>query len=158
THFKGHTMGGFGGSLKNIAIGCADGRVGKLMVHANGDASNTWGISKEPFMENMADSGKATCDFFGKRIVFINVLRRMSVDCDCTGVRATEPTVPDIGIVASTDILAVDQASCDLVWSLPASLNKDLVERIMSRRGLHQLEAMRRLKMGNPRYELVTVA
>ena len=108
-------------------------------------------------MERMADSGKATVDYFGKPIVFLNVLRRMSVDCDCAGTSAAEPTIPDLGIVASTDLLAVDQASVDLVYGRPASKNHDLVERIESHHGLHQLEAMRNLKMGNDAYELISI-
>ena len=162
THFKGHAMGGFGGSLKNIAIGCASGQGGKRQVHGypTGDmppAGADWGKmpDKETFMELMADSGKAICDYFGKRIVFLNVMRRMSVSCDCEGVAALEPTIPDIGILASTDILAIDQASVDLVYS--SESNKDLVERIESRHGLRQLSAMRELKMGNSRYELIDV-
>lgn len=160
THFKGHAMGGFGGSMKNIAIGCASGQVGKRQVHGvAGTPPEDWGAwpAKEHLMELMADSAKATVDYFGKHIVFINVMRRMSVDCDCAGTRAAEPTIPDIGIVASTDILAVDQASVDLVYGLPSSQNHDLVERIESRRGLHQLQAMRDLKMGNDKYELISI-
>ncbi len=160
THFKGHAMGGFGGSMKNIAIGCASGQVGKRQVHGvTGTPPEDWGAwpAKEHLMELMADSAKATVDYFGKHIVFINVRRRMSVDCDCTGTSAAEPTIPDIGIVASTDILAVDQASVDLVYGLPSSQNHDLVERIESRRGLHQLQAMRDLKMGNDQYELISI-
>lgn len=110
---------------------------------------------KEELMERMAESAKATCDYFGKHIVFLNVLRRMSVDCDCAGTRAAEPTIPDIGMLASTDILAIDQASCDLVWSSPK--NHDLVERIESRHGMRQLSYMRELKMGNPQYELISI-
>ena len=160
THFKGHAMGGFGGSMKNIAIGCASGQVGKRQVHGvTGMPPEDWGAwpAKEHLMELMADSAKATVDYFGKHIVFINVMRRMSVDCDCAGTSAAEPTIPDIGIVASTDILAVDQASVDLVYGLPSSQNHDLVERIESRRGLHQLQAMRDLKMGNDQYELISI-
>lgn len=160
THFKGHAMGGFGGSMKNIAIGCASGQVGKRQVHGvTGTPTEDWGAwpAKEHLMELMADSAKATVDYFGKHIVFINVMRRMSVDCDCAGTSAAEPTIPDIGIVASTDILAVDQASVDLVYGLPSSQNHDLVERIESRRGLHQLQAMRDLKMGNDQYELISI-
>lgn len=159
THFKGHAMGGYGGSMKNIAIGCADGRIGKSMVHGvsvNNQPAD-WGQwpSKEKLMENMAESAKAVIDYFGKHIVFINVLRRMSVDCDCAGLSAAEPTIPDIGILASTDLLAIDQASIDLVYAQPN--NQDLVERIESRHGLHQLTAMRDLKMGNPQYELISL-
>ena len=160
THFMGHAMGGFGGSMKNIAIGCASGQVGKRQVHGvTGTPPEDWGAwpAKEHLMELMADSAKATVDYFGKHIVFINVMRRMSVDCDCAGTSAAEPTIPDIGIVASTDILAVDQASVDLVYGLPSSQNHDLVERIESRRGLHQLQAMRDLKMGNDQYELISI-
>lgn len=158
THFKGHAMGGFGGSLKNIAIGCASGQVGKRQVHGVVEKMPAnfaeWPM-QDYFMELMADSGKGTVDYFGKHIVYLNVMRRMSVDCDCAGVSAAEPTIGDIGIVASTDILAVDQASIDMVYQ---RIDKhDLVERIESRHGLHQLAAMRDLKMGNERYELISV-
>ena len=163
THFKGHASGGFGGSLKNIAIGCADGKVGKRQVHGFKKQTPPTGSDwhdgsmdeRERFMENMADSGKATCDFFGKHIVFLNIMRRMSVDCDCAGVSAAEPTIPDLGMVASTDILAVDQACVDMVYAHPD--RKDLVERIESRKGLHQLNAMRDQKMGNSQYELISI-
>lgn len=164
THFKGHAMGGFGGSLKNIAIGCATGQLGKRQVHGYLEGAMppdgaAWGEMplQDHFMERMADSGKAIVDHFGKHIVFLNVLRRMSVDCDCAGVYAAEPTISDIGILASTDILAIDQASVDLVWAKPDSEKHDLVERIESRHGLHQLQAMRDLKMGNDQYELIDV-
>ena len=153
THFKGHAMGGFGGSLKNIAIGCASGKVGKRQVHGLQDYGK-W-VTGELLMELMADSGKAICDHFGKQIVFVNVMRRMSVDCDCAGTSAAEPTCADIGILASTDILAIDQASVDLVYK--AADTKDLRERIESRQGLRQLTAMAELHMGNKAYELVEV-
>ena len=158
THFKGHAMGGFGGSMKNIAIGLASGRVGKRQVHGVVDkipeSWTDWPM-KEPFMELMVDSAKATLDYFGKHIAFINVLRRMSVDCDCAGGTAAEPTIPDIGILASTDLLAIDQASVDLVFNHES--NKDLVERMTSRHGLRQLSGMAEKKMGNPQYELITI-
>lgn len=159
THFKGHAMGGFGGSLKNIAIGCASGRVGKAEVHGVKPWSTdlNWGAMpmKDQFMELMADSGKATCDHFGRHITFLNVMRRMSVDCDCAGTSAAEPTIPDIGILASTDILAIDQASCDLVYG--SGHNHDLVERMESRHGLAQLDAMRRNRMGASTYQLIEI-
>ena len=163
THFKGHLMGGIGGSLKNIAIGCASGQIGKAQVHGytgannpptQGDWINNMPL-QEKFMELMADSGKATVDYFGKHIVFLNVMRRMSVDCDCAGITAKEPTMADLGIAASTDILAVDQACVDMVYAAPDS--QDLRERIESRHGLHQLQAMRDLKMGNDKYELISI-
>lgn len=159
-HLKEVAMGGFGGSMKNIAIGCASGQVGKRQVHGvAGQPPADWNAwpAKEHLMELMADSAKATVDYFGKHIVYLNVLRRMSVDCDCAGTSAAEPTIPDIGILASTDILAIDQASVDLVWARPTSENHDLVERIESRHGLHQLQAMKELKMGNPQYELISI-
>lgn len=152
THFKGHSMGGYGGSLKNIAIGCADGEVGKIMQHGRG-----FSVRNAAFMENMVEAGKAVTDFFGKHIVYINVMRRMSVDCDCAGRSAAEPTIGDIGILASTDILAIDQASVDLVYNKPGGDNKDLIERIESREGLRQLSYMKELKMGNPNYELISI-
>ncbi|MBR3050475.1 MAG: DUF362 domain-containing protein [Selenomonadaceae bacterium] len=159
THFKGHEMGGFGGSVKNIGIGCASGKVGKAQVHGldpnNIPEDDDLWPEGELLMELMCDSAKATCDHFGKRIIFINVMRRMSVDCDCAGIEAEEPTIADIGILASTDILAIDQACCDLVYSAPDG--KDLIERIETRQGLRQLSAMRELKMGNPQYELIEI-
>ena len=152
THFKGHAAGGFGGSLKNIAIGCADAKVGKAMQH-NADFS----IRGAHFMEHMAEAGKAVTDFFGKRIAYINVLNRMSVRCDCAGPEAEPPTIGDIGMVASTDLLAIDQACVDMVYDKPGGDNKDLIERIESREGLRQLSYMRELKMGNPNYELISI-
>ena len=115
---------------------------------------NDW-PGKETLMENMAESAKATIDYFGKHIVFLNVMRRMSVDCDCAGITAAEPTIPDIGIAASTDILAIDQACVDMVYNQES--NHDLVERMESRHGLHQLTAMRALKMGSDKYELICI-
>lgn len=158
THFKGHAMGGFGGSLKNIAIGCASGQVGKRQVHGVVDQIpadfSQWPM-QDYFMELLADSGKATVDYFGKHIIYLNVMRKMSVDCDCAGTSAAPPTIGDIGIVASTDILAVDQAAIDMVYQRID--NHDLVERIESRHGLHQLAAMRDLKMGNAKYEVISI-
>lgn len=152
THFKGHSMGSYGGSLKNIAIGCADGEVGKIMQHGRG-----FSVRNAAFMENMAEAGKAVTDFFGKRIAYVNVMRRMSVRCDCAGPDAEEPTIGDIGMVASTDLLAIDQACVDMVYNKPGGDNKDLIERIESREGLRQLSYMKELKMGNPNYELISI-
>ena len=159
THFKGHAMGGFGGSMKNIAIGCASGHLGKAQVHGV-DPNNVpedyleWPM-KEYFMELMADSAQATINHFGKHIVYLNVMRRLSVDCDCAGVTAAEPTMADLGIAVSTDILAVDQACVDMVYA--ATDSHDLKERIESRVGMRQLSAMAEKKMGNPQYELIVV-
>ena len=156
THFKGHTMGGFGGSIKNIAIGCADGKIGKKMIHTY-PGQDQWSVSKGPFMEHMVESAKATVDYFAPHITFINVLRRMSVDCDCAGVAAAEPTARDIGILASTDILAVDQASIDMVYQLPPEELHDLKERIESREGLHQLDYGEEMGLGSRKYELIEI-
>ena len=162
THFKGHAMGGFGGSMKNIGIGNASGQFGKRQVHGFLEGHLPFTAQelaamplKEKFMELMCDSAQATCDYFGKHIVFINVMRRMSVDCDCAGVTAAEPTMADIGICASTDILAVDQACADMVYA--AHDSHDLKERIESRAGLRQLSAMAEVGLGNPQYELISI-
>ncbi len=155
THFKGHTMGGFGGSMKNIAIGCADGKVGKAMIHAK--EGQQWGQTQDAFMERMAESAKATVDHFGKHITFINVMKNMSVDCDCAGSSAAAPTAKDVGILGSTDLLAIDQATIDLVYKLPEAQQKDLRERIESRHGLRQLSYMEELGMGNRKYKLVSL-
>lgn len=154
THFKGHVMGGFGGSLKNISIGCASGKVGKEQLHREGE--QLWAGGPH-FMERMVEGGKAIVDHFGPRMAYINVLRNLSVDCDCAGTGAAPATAPDIGILASTDLLAVDQASVDMVYALPEAQCRDLVERIESRSGLRQLEYMREMGMGNSSYELVAV-
>ncbi len=154
THFKGHTMGGFGGALKNIAIGCASGKVGKAQIHREGD--ELWAGGPR-FMERMVEGGKAITAHFGPRITYINVLRNMSVDCDCAGTSAAKPTAPDLGILASTDILAVDKASVDMIYALPEAQRRDLVERIESRSGLRQLSYMKEQGMGNDVYELITL-
>jgi uncharacterized Fe-S center protein len=156
THFKGHTMGGFGGSIKNIAIGCADGRIGKKMIHTR-PGSSQWSIDKDEFMENMAESAKATVDHFGKHITFINVMRRMSVDCDCAGTSAAEPKIPDIGILASKNIVALDQACIDKVFGSPEKYKHDLWERITSRHGLTQLSYGEKIGLGTRKYKLVSI-
>ena len=164
THFKGHSMGGFGGSLKNIAIGMASGQMGKRQVHGYTKGTNMpptgedWAHNmpvQDEFMELMADSGKATCDHFGKHIVFLNVMRRISVDCDCAGVTAAEPTMADIGIAVSTDILAVDQFCADMIYA--AHDSHDMKERIETRAGLRQLSAMAEAGLGNPQYEVIEI-
>ena len=157
THFKGHTQGGFGGSAKNVGIGCADGRIGKAMIHTTPGSSDQWDIAKEEFMERMMESAKAVVDHFGEHISFVNVLRNMSVSCDCEGVAAQPVVTPNIGILASLDILAIDQASVDLVYALKEEDYHDLVERMESRHGLRQLTYMKELHMGNDRYHLIDI-
>ena len=155
THFKGHTMGGFGGSNKNIGIGCADGRIGKKEIHTAKGSSNMWSIAEEELMERISESTKATVDHFAPHVCFINVMRNMSVSCDCEGPEAEPVVTPDIGIVASLDVLAADAASVDLVYALPNFGGKALTERIETRHGLRQLSYMKELGMGNDRYTLI---
>ncbi|MDO4648413.1 MAG: DUF362 domain-containing protein [Eubacteriales bacterium] len=157
THFKGHTMGGFGGSNKNIGIGCADGRIGKAMIHTAEGSDNMWSIAMEELMERISESTKSVVDHFGEQIVYINVLRNMSVSCDCEGCAAAPVVTPNIGIVASTDILAADQASVDLVYAMTKEQHHDLVERMETRHGLRQLSYMKELGMGNNRYHLIDI-
>ena len=155
THFKGHIMGGFGGSDKNIGIGCADGRIGKRDIHTAKGSDNMWSIAQEELMERISESTKATVDFFAPHVCFVNVLRNMSVSCDCEGAEAEPVVTPDVGIVASLDILAADAASVDLVYSLPNFGGKALTERIETRHGLRQLSCMKELGMGSDRYTLI---
>ncbi len=150
THLKGHTMGGFGGSLKNISIGCASGQVGKLQIHGEG-----WPTGPL-FLERMVEAGKAITAHFGRHITYINVLKNLSIDCDCDA-HGAKPTCGDIGILGSTDILAIDKASIDLVYAQPEDQRRDLVKRIESRSGLRQLVYMKTLRMGNGQYELITL-
>lgn len=154
THFKGHTMGGFGGSNKNIGIGCADGRIGKAWIHTT-PGKGQWSIAEEEFMERMTESTKSVIDHFGKHITYVNVMRNMSVSCDCEGVKAAPVVTPDVGILSSTDILALDQACVDLLYAMTEAEHHDLVERIESRHGLRQLSYMKELGMGNDRYILI---
>ena len=155
THFKGHMMAGFGGSNKNIGIGCADGRIGKAMIHTTPNQPNQWDIAQDELMERISESAKATVDHFAPHIAFINVLRNMSVSCDCEGVAAEPVVTPNIGILASLDILAIDSASVDLVYALPENYRAALVERMQSRHGLRQLSYMHELGMGNSKYTLI---
>ncbi len=157
THFKGHAMGGFGGSNKNIGIGCADGRVGKGQIHNYDGGPNMWSATEEMLMERITESTKGTVDHFGRNIAFINVMRNMSVSCDCEGVAAQPVVTPNIGIAASVDILAADQACVDMVCSLKKEDGKALVERMTTRHGFRQLSYMKELGMGNDKYVLIDI-
>lgn len=157
THFKGHTKGGFGGSAKNIGIGCADGRIGKAMIHTTPSSDDMWDISDEEFMERMMESAKAVVDHFGENITFVNVMRNMSVSCDCEGTAAEPVVTPNVGILASTDICAIDTACVDLIYAMKEEDRKALVERMESRHGLRQLTYMHELGMGNNRYKLIDI-
>ena len=155
THFKGHTMGGFGGSNKNIGIGCADGRIGKKEIHTVEGSANMWSIAEEELMERISESTKATIDFFAPHVCFVNVMRNMSVSCDCEGPEAEPVVTPDVGILGSLDILAVDNACIDLLYALPQGGGKTLIERVETRHGLRQLSYMKELGMGHDRYVLI---
>ena len=157
THFKGHIMGGFGGSNKNIGIGCADGRIGKAEIHTAAGSNNLWSIAEEELMERISESTKATIDFFAPHVCYINVMRNMSVSCDCEGPEAEPVVTPDVGILASLDILSVDNACMDLIYNLPKGGGKALIERVESRHGLRQLSYMKELGMGNDRYTLIDI-
>ena len=155
THFKGHTQGGFGGSNKNIAIGCADGRIGKAMIHTTPGQDNQWDILGEELMERMVESTKSVIDHFGKNIVYINVMRNMSVSCDCEGTAALPVVTPNVGILSSYDLLAIDSACVDLVYAMKEEEHHDLVERIESRHGHRQLSYMKELGMGHDCFDLL---
>lgn len=158
SHFKGHAMAGFGGAIKNLSIGFGSGgnsNSGKVWIHSGGTRT-AGNIMGEPiaFLEAMADAAKGVCEFMngGKNIAFINVLNRLSVDCDCDG-NASEPDMHDIGIVASLDPLAIDQAAIDMVYKAPDSAS--LQQRIESRQGLHTLDAAEQINLGKRNYRLV---
>ena len=157
TPFKGHAMGGFGGSNKNIGIGCADARIGKKWIHAR-EGEGQWSVDQEELMEKISESTKATIDFFGKHVTYVNVMRNMSVSCDCEGVHAQPVVTPNVGILASTDIVAIDTACVDLVFAmneLGLVDNHDLLERMTSRHSMRQLSYMHELGMGNWNYILI---
>ena len=153
THFKGHTMGGFGGSNKTLGIGCADGQIGKAMIHKKD--GNDWGVVEEELMEKISESTKATIDFFGEHNAFINVMRNISVSCDCEGVAAEPVVTPNVGILASLDILAVDQACVDLIYALSPEDGKAMRERIETRHGHRQLSYREYLGIGSRVYRLI---
>ena len=157
THFKGHIMGGFGGSNKNIGIGCADGRIGKKMIHTREGSSNLWSIAEEELMERITESTRATVDWFGSHVSYINVMRNMSVSCDCEGTAAMPVVTPDVGIIGSLDILAADKCSVDLIYAMKEEDRHDLIERIETRKGLRQLSYMKELGMGNDEYNIVDI-
>ena len=154
THFKGHTMGGFGGSNKNIGIGCADGRIGKGMIHSR-EGEGQWSVNQEELMEKISESTKATIDFFGRHVTYLNVMRNMSVSCDCEGLAAAPVVTPNVGVLASTDICAIDAACVDLVYAMTEEQHHDLWERMESRHGFRQLSYMKEIGMGNDRYILI---
>jgi uncharacterized Fe-S center protein len=152
SHFKGHAMGGFGGALKNMSIGYGSAR-GKSWIHSGGKSlTNAWGGQQNDFLESMAEAAKAVSDAVDGNILYINVMNHLSVDCDCNG-RPAAPTTADIGILASLDPVALDQACIDLVYAAPDS--GDLIERIESRNGLLTITHAEAIGLGSKVYELV---
>lgn len=154
SHFKGHSMAGYGGAIKNISIGLGSSE-GKAWIHSAGSSlTNPWGGDQDAFLESMVEAGKSVSDYLGDQIVYINVMNRLSVDCDCDG-NPAEPDMHDIGILASTDPVALDQACIDLVYG--AEDGQSLVNRIESRNGLHTLEHAQQIGLGSRSYELVSI-
>ena len=155
-HFKGHPMGGFGGALKQLAIGCASSR-GKELIHGGGDFSKVWTCEQDEFLEAMADAAAAVAKHFDGNIVYINVMKNLSVDCDCCAV-AEDPCMKDIGILVSLDPVAIDQACLDLVYAATDDPGQaHLLERIESRNGVHTIEAAAALGVGSREYELIEI-
>ena len=155
SHFKGHPMGGFGGALKQLSIGCASS-YGKAYIHGAGVPEEIWTSDHDSFLESMADAALSVVDYFDGKIAYINVMKNMSVDCDCCAV-AEDPCMADIGILASLDPVAIDQACLDLVYASNDPGRDHLVERIESRHGVHTVEAAAALGVGSRGYELVEV-
>lgn len=153
SHFKGHPMGGFGGALKNISIGIASSH-GKAYIHGAGEPEKIWTADHNSFLESMADASKSIVTYFADKMVFINVMCNMSVDCDCCAV-AEDPAIADIGILASLDPVALDQACLDLVYASEDPGRDHLLERIESRNGVLTVEAAANLCVGNRDYELI---
>ena len=152
SHFKGHPMGGFGGALKNISIGLASSH-GKANIHGAGKPEEIWTADHDSFLESMAEADKTIMDY-EKNIVFINVMANMSVDCDCCAV-AEDPCMKDIGVLASTDPVALDQACIDLVYNSTDPGKDHLIKRIESRNGIHTIEEAEKLKVGTRKYDLI---
>ncbi len=155
SHFKGHPMGGYGGALKQLSIGCASS-FGKAYIHGAGVPEKIWTADHDLFLESMADAAKSVADYFKGNIVYVNVMKNMSVDCDCCAV-AEDPCMKDIGILVSTDPIAIDQACIDLVYEATDPGRPHLVERIESRNGVHTIEAAAELGYGSREYTLVEV-
>lgn len=153
SHFKGHPMGGFGGALKQLSIGCASS-YGKAYIHGAGEPEKIWTGDHDSFLESMADAAEAVVRHFNGNMVFINVMKNMSVDCDCCSV-AEDPCMADIGILASLDPIAVDRACLDLVYASDDPGRDHLLERIESRNGAHTIDAAAELGFGSKDYELV---
>ena len=155
SHFKGHPMGGFGGALKNISIGIASSH-GKAYIHGVKEVEKIWTADHDSFLESMADAASTIAKLFGENIIYVNVMKNMSVDCDCCAV-AEDPAIADIGILSSTDPIALDQACLDLVYASEDPGRDHLLERIESRHGVHTVEAAADLGFGSREYALIEI-
>lgn len=156
SHFKGHPMGGYGGALKQLSIGVASSH-GKAYIHGAGKVEEIWTSDHDSFLEAMADAASSVVEYFKGNIVYINVMKNMSVDCDCCAV-AEDPCIKDIGILVSLDPIAIDQACIDLVYAAKDDPGQaHFLERVESRNGVHTIEAAAELGFGSREYELIEV-
>ena len=155
SHFKGHPMGGYGGALKQLSIGCASS-YGKAYIHGAGVPRDIWTADHDKFLESMSDAASSVVDYFKGNIAYINVMCNMSVDCDCCKV-AEDPCISDIGILSSTDPVALDKACIDLVYNSSDPNKEHLIERIESRNGIHTIDSAYELGIGNKEYELINI-
>ena len=153
SHFKGHPMGGYGGAIKQLSIGCASA-FGKAYIHGAGEPDKLWTADHDLFLESMADSAMSVIDFFGGNVAYINVMKNMSVDCDCCAV-AEDPCIKDIGVLASLDPVAIDKACIDLVYDCDDPKKGHLIERIESRNGTLTIDKAAALGYGTKDYELI---
>ena len=155
SHFKGHPMGGYGGAIKQLSIGVASA-YGKKYIHGVGDVNNFWGSDHDSFLESMADAAGSVIELFKGQIVYVNVMKNMSVDCDCCAV-AEDPCIADIGVLVSTDPVAIDQACIDLVYACDDPGKAHFLERVESRNGVHTIETAAEHGYGVREYTLVEV-
>ena len=155
SHFKGHPMGGYGGAIKQLSIGVASS-YGKGYIHGVGNPDNFWTSDHDEFLESMAEAASSVVDYFKGNIVYVNVMKNMSVDCDCCA-KAEDPCIADIGVLISDDPIAIDQACIDLVYSSSDPGKPHLIERIESRNGIHTIEAAAKLGYGSREYELIEI-
>ena len=155
SHFKGHPMGGYGGALKQLSIGCASS-YGKAYIHGAGEPEKIWTADHDLFLESMADAASSVIKLFSGNIAYINVMCNMSVDCDCCA-KAEDPCMKDIGILASTDPVAIDKACVDLVYNSNDPGKEHLIERIESRNGIHTIDAASNLGIGSKEYKLINI-
>lgn len=153
SHFKGHPMGGYGGALKQLSIGCASS-FGKAYIHGAGEPEKIWTADHDSFLESMADAASSVIKLFKGNTVYVNVMKNMSVDCDCCAV-AEDPCLADIGVLVSTDPVAVDQACVDLVYACDDPGKAHFLERVESRNGVHTIEAAAAMGVGSREYELI---